>query len=80
MRQIEWNEIEIEAIREAGAKAGEFLGKLAKFNLAELIEHEWGGFCKPMVASYRSHLAFLVGSHEAPAQWLIPTSTLTTTP
>lgn len=65
MRQIEWNGIETEAIRQAGSSAGEFLEKLGKFNLVELTEHEWGDFCRHMVASYRSQLAFLVASHQS---------------
>jgi len=65
MRQVEWIEIELQAIRDAGNHAGEWLDRTGKTDLATLTPDEWEAFCKHMVASYRSQLAYHVAAYKA---------------
>jgi hypothetical protein len=65
MRQIEWEQIEIEAIRDAGNRAGEWLDRTGKTDLATMTPEEWDGFCRFMVAAYRSQLAYHVAAYKS---------------
>jgi hypothetical protein len=65
MRQVEWIDIEIQAIRDAGQRAGEWLDKTGTTDMAAMTPDQWDDFCRMMVASYRSQLAYHVAAYKS---------------
>lgn len=67
MTQKNYDECEAKATRDAGQAAGALLDKIGKTDLATLTEEEWMLFCRQMIATYRSQLAWHIAQAHADA-------------
>ena len=58
--------LELRAVDDAGAKAGEYLDRIGKVSLETLSEAEWKEFCRTMIYGFGEALRDKIKNDEAP--------------